>query len=111
MIKITNKKQRGNEMKTYQVNYTIQDGTGESRVIEDSARLRGESYRTFLDLVIELAENGCVFQSASITWDEYDSEIVKRGESIDITYKVQADVVKFKKARLYSESDCDCDCK
>jgi len=80
-------------MKTYQVNYTIQDGTGEARVVQDY-----ESYRDFLSFVIELAENGCRFLSASQLWED--------GDSFDITYKVQADVVKInRQGYLYSETE------
>ena len=103
MIKITNKKQRGNEMKTYLVTYQL----NEDSVIDSDGKQEGkvtasrsdnyESYRDFLNFVIELAENGCRFLSASQLWED--------GDSFDITYKVQADVVKFKKAWLYSETE------
>ena len=89
MIRITNKKQRGNEMKTYNATFTNKDGSTATQSNEAEM-----SYNDFLQFIVESAESGCVFQSASITWNEYDSEIVKRGESIDITCKVQADVVE-----------------
>lgn len=128
MIRITNKKQRGNEMKTYLVTYQLNDPS----CIDSDGKQEGkatasrsdnyESYRDFLSFVIELAENGCRFLSASQLWED--------GDSFDITYKVQADVVKIKKqGYLYSKTelmtqdefildcikswetnDCKCDC-
>jgi len=92
VFKIRNKKQRGNEMKTYRVTYQLNDPS----CIDSDGKQEGkatasrsdnyESYRDFLSFVIELAENGCRFLSASQLWED--------GDSFDITYKVQADVVE-----------------
>ena len=90
-------------MKTYLVTYQLNDPS----CIDSDGKQEGkatasrsdnyESYRDFLSFVIELAENACRFLSASQLWED--------GDSFDITYKVQADVVKFKKAWLYSETE------
>jgi hypothetical protein len=71
---------------------------GKVSITEASRSDNYESYRDFLSFVIELAENGCVFQSASQLWED--------GDSFDITYKVQTDVVKIKRqGYLYSKTE------